>query len=547
MSTSSDFQVKEDDGTIHHEGNLRLRAPRPDIVGNSASDSLTTKAQSNETRIELSRHLDTTYPKVLPTPEYKITSNRHYARAQRPRIFPTIEYSSRVSHFDPKSDHRDFKGFYVLFWIALNIMVITTIVRNIKDTGYPTRVEIWQLFTVKLGELALADALMILTTALSLPLHRIFRSKIGASLGLRWAGGGMVIQSIYEWLWFTLWVIVPFIQSWTWTAQVFLTLHTFVLLMKMHSYAFYNGHLSETELKLRAVDQQIAACKGSSSHGSDSDKISNIVSSNTKSSNESELLQLHEQLTVELISPAGSVTYPDNLTWTNYFDYLLCPTLCYELQYPRTLGVDWIEMGKKALAVFGIIFLLTTTSEEFIVPVLADSAIRLKNASTAEMALILAETISLLLFPFLITFLLVFLIIFEYILGAFAEITCFADRHFYSDWWNSTDWMEFSRKWNIPVHHFFQRHVYKASRPHIGRRMATIITFLISSLGHELVMACITKKIRGYGFLAQMSQLPIVLLQRTKWARERKLLNNICFWCSTILGLSMMCSLYVLC
>ena len=74
-----------------------------------------------------------------------------------------------------------------------------------------------------------------------------------------------------------------------------------------------------------------------------------------------------------------------------------------------------------------------------------------------------------------------------------------------------------------------------------------MLTFLISAIGHEIVMACITKKIRGYGFLAQMSQLPIVMLQRTKWIKGKRVLNNVCFWCSMILGLSMMCSLYVLC
>jgi len=88
--------------------------------------------------------------------------------------------------------------------------------------------------------------------------------------------------------------------------------------------------------------------------------------------------------------------------------------------------------------------------------------------------------------------------------------------------------------------------VYSASRPHIGKNWATLLTFLISAIGHELVMAAITKKIRGYGFLAQMSQLPIVAIQKTKWVRGKKLLNNICFWCSMILGLSMICSLYVL-
>ena len=74
-------------------------------------------------------------------------------------------------------------------------------------------------------------------------------------------------------------------------------------------------------------------------------------------------------------------------------------------------------------------------------PVLNEAALRLQDVSSlSEMGLILLESISLLLFPFMVTFLLVFLVIFEYLLGAFAEITCFADRHFYSDWWNSCDW-----------------------------------------------------------------------------------------------------------
>lgn len=51
------------------------------------------------------------------------------------------------------------------------------------------------------------------------------------------------------------------------------------------------------------------------------------------------------------------------------------------------------------------------------------------------------------------------------------------------------------------------------------------ITFLVSSIGHELVMSCITKKIRGYGFLAMMMQLPIVAVQRSKFVKGRKVLN----------------------
>lgn len=119
--------------------------------------------------------------------------------------------------------------------------------------------------------------------------------------------------------------------------------------------------------------------------------------------------------------------------------------------------------------------------------------------------------------------------------------------------------LEFSREWNIPVHHFLRRHVYGASRRYVSKNTATLITFLISAFGHELVMGCITKKLRGYGFVAQMTQLPIVAIQRMQVVRSKRLFNvsitfeivhhqcincidllqNILFWISMILGLSM--------
>lgn len=298
----------------------------------------------------------------------------------------------------------------------------------------------------------------------------------------------------------------------------------------MHSYAFYNGHLSTTEHRLSALDNpESASTAAAVRYPSISSRLNEYDEAKEKKKHSDEdeaLAELREDLALELTSPLGQVTYPQNLTLCNCVDYMLCPTLCYEIEYPRTERIQYLELFWKTLAVFGCIFLLTVTSEEFIVPVLHDASLRLENVpSTSETLLILSETISLLLFPFMVTFLLVFLVIFEYVLGAFAEITCFADRHFYSDWWNSCDWLEFSREWNIPVHHFLRRHVYGASRPYMSRNMSTLVTFLLSALGHELVMGCITKKLRGYGFLAQMLQLPIVALQRTRWVKGKRLFN----------------------
>ena len=234
---------------------------------------------------------------------------------------------------------------------------------------------------------------------------------------------------------------------WTWTAQVFFTLHSLVFLMKMHSYAFYNGHLSNTEHRLSALDNpEHASTEAVVRYPSSSTNLNELDTATEKKKNEDDkeaLSQLREDLALELTSPLGHVTYPQNLTLFNYIDYVLCPTLCYELEYPRTAKRSWAELFYKTLAVFGCIFLLTITSEEFIVPVLHEAALKLDRIHRwPDKCLILAETISMLLFPFMVTLLLVFLVIFEYVLGAFAEITCFADRHFYSDWWNSCDWYD---------------------------------------------------------------------------------------------------------
>ncbi|KAL8828794.1 MAG: hypothetical protein Q9170_006450 [Blastenia crenularia] len=541
----------------HHDASDSIVRPRPMKPGNP----MVLRAQGEDGSLKangglklenqlsgLSSGRSTPLPPDAPPSAVSISSARKQVRAQQKhRLFPTIDYAARVSHFDPKSDYRDFRGFFVLFWIGLAIMVITTMLRNIKDTGFPFRAGVWALLTERVWQLALSDGAMVLSTSLSLPLHRIFRSSKG---WLRWERGGMAIQSIYQAAWLILWVNWPFMLHWTWTAQVFFTLHTITFLMKMHSYAFYNGHLSTTEHRLSALDNPENVSTAAAVRYPSTSPLSELNKEKERKKHKDEeeaLAELREDLALELTSPLGQVTYPQNLTVYNYADYILVPTLCYEIEYPRTERIQCLELFWKTLAVFGCIFLLTITSEEFIVPVLHDASLRLNNIpSTSETLLILSETISLLLFPFMVTFLLVFLVIFEYVLNAFAEITCFADRRFYSDWWNSCDWLEFSREWNIPVHHFLRRHVYGASRPYMSRNMSTLVTFLLSALGHELVMGVITKKLRGYGFLAQMLQLPIVALQRTRWVKGKRLFNNICFWISMILGLSMMCALYVL-
>ncbi|KAJ4361931.1 Sterol O-acyltransferase 2 (Sterol-ester synthase 2) [Neocucurbitaria cava] len=539
-----------------HTGHAEYHSPRPrkptriDLLKPQLSDEAFNKNGTlKDPGSGVSSGRTTPIPADAPPSVQASSSARRQIRAQQKRrIFPTIDYVDRVSHFDPDSDYHDFRGFFVLFWIGLAIMVITTMLRNFTETGYPLQLRQWELFKEKVWELGLVDGAMVFSTALSLPLQRLFLNG-GA---LRWSNLGMAIQSIYQAIWLAFWTTYPFIRDWSWTAQVFFTLHLLAIFMKMHSYAFYNGHLSETLRRLNDLDTPEQASKAAAvRYPKPQTHLHEIPMSPTqeepKDANTAYLRQLREDLALELASPLGHVSYPDNLTLYNFVDYIFCPTLCYELEYPRTSRIRPLEVFYKTLAVFGCIFLMVITAEEFILPVLDESALRLHHSGSAtDFSLILAETIGRLLFPFMITFLLVFLVIFEYILGAFAELTRFADRQFYDSWWNSGDWLQFSREWNKPVHHFFRRHVYSASKNHMSRPVATFITFLISALAHELVMGCITRKFRGYGFIAMMLQMPIVMVQRSKYVKGRTLLNNVLFWCSMILGLSMMCALYVL-
>jgi sterol O-acyltransferase len=205
------------------------------------SKSLGLESRGAYTCLSHSRITDLYSGRTTPIPEdappsvQATSSARRQIRAQqKQRMFPSIEYVNRVSHFDPDSDYHDFRGFFVLFWIGLAIMVLTTMLRNLTETGYPLQLKQWGLFKEKVFELGMVDGAMVGSTMLSLPLQQLLVNGKGA---IRWSKFGILIQSIYQVIWLTFWVTYPFVRDWSWTAQVFFTLHLLAIFMKMHSYA----------------------------------------------------------------------------------------------------------------------------------------------------------------------------------------------------------------------------------------------------------------------------------------------------------------------
>jgi sterol O-acyltransferase len=235
MAESSSIDTKARDG--HGE----LLSPRPrkptriDLLKPQLNDDIFNQDGTlKEPGSGVSSGRTTPIPADAPPSVQATSSARRQIRAQqKQRMFPSIEYVNRVSHFDPDSDYHDFRGFFVLFWIGLAIMVLTTILRNMTETGYPLQLKQWDLFKEKVFELGLVDGAMVGSTMVSLPLQKLFLRQ-GV---LRWSKLGIYIQSIYQIFWLAFWVTYPFVRDWSWTAQVFFTLHLLALFMKMHSYA----------------------------------------------------------------------------------------------------------------------------------------------------------------------------------------------------------------------------------------------------------------------------------------------------------------------
>jgi len=259
--------------------------------------------------------------------------------------------------------------------------------------------------------------------------------------------------------------------------------------------------------------------------------------------------------------------YPNNLTIANWADWTCLPTLVYELEYPRQEFINWWYVAEKTAATFGVIWVMMVVSQAYIYPSVA-ATVRMKEAGMTldqrwqEFPWVVSD----MLFPLLLEQLMTWYVLWECILNVLAELTRFADRGFYGDWWNSVSWDQYARDWNRyylstplsekaaltieyrPVHNFLLRHVYHSSISalHLNKQTATFVTFFLSACVHELVMLCIFKKVRGYLFCMQLLQIPLAAMSRTKLLKGRTVLGNLIFWFGLFVGPSFITALYLI-
>ena len=95
-----------------------------------------------------------------------------------------------------------------------------------------------------------------------------------------------------------------------------------------------------------------------------------------------------------------------------------------------------------------------------------------------------------------------------------ADITGYADKLFYHEWWNSDTLGHHWKERNLPAYNFFERHVCSPQgRKGVSKLMNVLTVFAISSIMHEHAIAVIFGVGTGMGFFGIMSSLLIIVLR----------------------------------
>lgn len=74
--------------------------------------------------------------------------------------------------------------------------------------------------------------------------------------------------------------------------------------------------------------------------------------------------------------------------------------------------------------------------------------------------------------------------------------------------------------------------------------MAQFMTFLYSSLLHELVMSATAKRLKFWMLAMQMSQIPLMYLSQVLHLRRSPFLANLIWWLMITLGIPVLVLLY---
>ncbi|KAH9528268.1 Diacylglycerol O-acyltransferase 1 [Dermatophagoides farinae] len=225
------------------------------------------------------------------------------------------------------------------------------------------------------------------------------------------------------------------------------------------------------------------------------------------------------------------VQYPDNLTISDIYYFICVPTLCYELNFPRTERIRKRFLFKRLFEVIFLTQLILALIQQWMVPTIHNSLKPLQEMDYFRML----ERLLKLSIPNHVIWLIWFYTYFHSFLNLIGEILRFGDRQFYKDWWNAESLLYFWKNWNIPVHHWCVRHLYvPLLKRGYSKITVTTIVFLMSAIFHEYLVSVPLCMFRFWAFTGMAMQIPFVFVIHTGFFQGHY--ANMFVWFSLIIG-----------
>ncbi|VDD93240.1 unnamed protein product [Enterobius vermicularis] len=232
--------------------------------------------------------------------------------------------------------------------------------------------------------------------------------------------------------------------------------------------------------------------------------------------------------------------YPENINLKNLYYFILAPTLCYEVGFPKNAKIRKGFLFKRFLELVSLSFIIVALYQQWVIPLLRNSV---EPFSTMKIGHCLERVLKLAI-PNHVIWLICFYTFFHSFLNFMAELLCFADRQFYLDFWNAETLSVFWKTWNIPVHRWAVRHVYKPMVSFgFSKMSASVAVFFISAFFHEYLVSIPLSMFRLWAFYGMISQIPLSFV--TDKILQGGRAGNIMMWVTLILGQPMAILIYV--
>lgn len=431
-----------------------------------------------------------------------------YRHEPRPRAAPLEEYYGHEPRnleilAELKSDRLE--GVYNLSFILLAFSILFLVVRNVLEHGFlPGRAAISTAALFR--DFRVSSLLALLYPLFLLDSFLIVRFLVLRTLD---AYTAVLLHGFSLVVFFVASTVLLFKAALNPLFGLFHGLLVVTISLKKHSFVFTNLLLAEETDRRRAARSRKPPTNRHSSNAS-------VSSADSRRSR-------------------PQVVYPRNVTLSNYLYYFTAPTLVYETSYPRTKCIRTTYVAWYAFQSLVCLLLQYIILVQFCIPVWQSSV-----PEERERLWWFCMKLAL---PTNFFWLLMFWGFFHCTLNVLAELTCFADRQFYQDWWNATTLDQFWRTWNILVHEWCVRHLYvdPVARHNVNRGAAAFGTFFMSAVLHEYVSVVGFRVMRPYMFVGMMIQIPLMRVS-TGLAGTRK--GNLLMWLMLFCGQSFVMLMY---